>query len=97
MPITPEFIREEIARGAGTLSGPIVGAALVVLLKNVASAYIDRWVMLLGFVFIFIVMFVPGGIVAGVMRLWQSLDFMPSAGRTKAAVPVRTHQTEEVS
>ena len=47
----------------------MVGAALVLLLKNVASAYIDRWIMLLGFVFIFIVMFVPGGIVAGVARL----------------------------
>jgi branched-chain amino acid transport system permease protein len=35
----------------------------------VASAYIDRWVMLLGLVFIFIVMFVPGGIVAGLSRL----------------------------
>jgi branched-chain amino acid transport system permease protein len=58
-----------IAGGAGTLSGPVVGAALVVLLKDVASAYIDRWIMLLGLVFIFIVMFVPGGIVAGIARL----------------------------
>jgi len=74
-----------------------VGAALVVLLKNVASDYIDRWVMLLGFVFIFIVMFVPGGIVAGVMRLWQSCGFMPALFRTKAAVPVNTSQVEEVS
>ena len=64
-----EMLLMVIAGGAGTLSGPIVGAALVLLLKNVASAYIDRWIMLLGFVFIFIVMFVPGGIVAGVARL----------------------------
>jgi branched-chain amino acid transport system permease protein len=63
-----EMLLMVIAGGAGTLSGPVVGAALVVLLKNVASAYIDRWVMLLGFVFIFIVMFVPGGIVAGAAR-----------------------------
>jgi branched-chain amino acid transport system permease protein len=64
-----EMLLMVIAGGAGTLSGPVVGAALVVLLKNVASAYIDRWTMLLGLVFIFIVMFVPGGIVAGVARL----------------------------
>lgn len=92
-----EMLLMVIAGGAGTLSGPIVGAALVVLLKNVASAYIDRWVMLLGFVFIFIVMFVPGGIVAGVMRLCQSSGFMQSFFRTKAAVPPRTYQVEEVS
>lgn len=66
-----EMLLMVIAGGAGTLSGPIVGAALVVLLKNVASAYIDRWVMLLGLVFIFIVMFVPGGIVAGLGRIKQ--------------------------
>ncbi len=73
-----EMLLMVIAGGAGTLSGPLVGAALVVLLKNVASAYIDRWIMLLGFVFVLIVIFVPGGLVAGVGRwrkrlgsLWQ--------------------------
>jgi branched-chain amino acid transport system permease protein len=55
-----EMLLMVIAGGAGTLSGPVVGAALVLLLKNVASAYIDRWITLLGLVFIFIVMFVPG-------------------------------------
>jgi branched-chain amino acid transport system permease protein len=64
-----EMLLMVIAGGAGTLSGPVVGAALVVLLKDVASAYIERWVMVLGLVFIFIVMFVPGGIVAGIARL----------------------------
>jgi branched-chain amino acid transport system permease protein len=64
-----EMLLMVIAGGAGTLSGPVVGAALVVLLKDVASAYIERWVMVLGLVFIFIVMFVPGGIVAGLGRL----------------------------
>lgn len=67
-----EMLLMVIAGGVGTLSGPIVGAILVVVLKNVASSYIDRWVMLLGFVFLFIVMFVPGGLVAGVMRLMAS-------------------------
>lgn len=64
-----EMLLMVIAGGAGTLSGPVVGAALVLLLKNVASGYVDRWVMLLGAVFILIVMFLPGGIVAGVARL----------------------------
>ncbi len=63
-----EMLLMVIAGGPGTLAGPVIAAALVVALKNVASAYIDRWIMLLGFVFIFIVMFVPGGIVPGVQR-----------------------------
>ena len=66
-----EMLLMVIAGGPGTLAGPVAGAALVVLLKNVASAYIDRWTMLLGVVFVLIVMFVPGGIVPGLQRLWN--------------------------
>ena len=59
-----------IAGGSGTLAGPLVGAAIVMLLKNWASAYIERWNMLLGFVFVAIVVFMPEGVVPGVKRLW---------------------------
>jgi branched-chain amino acid transport system permease protein len=55
-----------IAGGSGTLGGPVVGATLVLLLKNYASAYLDRWNMLLGLVFLFIVLVMPTGIVPGV-------------------------------
>jgi branched-chain amino acid transport system permease protein len=58
-----------IAGGSGTLGGPVVGAALVLLLKNYASAYVERWNMLLGLVFLFIVLVMPTGIVPGVSRL----------------------------
>jgi len=62
-----------IAGGSGTLSGPVVGAALVLLLKNYASAYIERWNMLLGLVFLFIVLVMPSGIVPGLRALTQRL------------------------
>lgn len=68
-----EMLLMVISGGAGTLTGPVIGAALVMLLKNVASQYVDRWVTLLGLVFIFIVMFIPGGIVAGFARLKNAL------------------------
>ncbi|MFT5590966.1 MAG: branched-chain amino acid transport system permease protein [Bradyrhizobium sp.] len=66
-----EMLLMVIAGGPATLAGPVVGAALVVLLKNIASGYIDRWIMLLGFVFLFIVLFVPNGIVPGIAKRWQ--------------------------
>ncbi|MGA8899950.1 branched-chain amino acid ABC transporter permease [Bradyrhizobium sp.] len=62
-----------IAGGSGTLGGPVVGGALVLLLKNYASAYIDRWNMLLGAVFLFIVLVMPTGIVPGVQKLTARL------------------------
>ena len=69
-----EMLLMVIAGGAGTLMGPVIGAALVMLLKNVASQYVDHWVTLLGLVFIFIVMFIPGGIVAGFDRIKNALN-----------------------
>ena len=60
-----------IAGGSGTLAGPLVGAAIVMLLKNYVSAYIERWNMLMGFVFVLIVVFMPEGVVPGVKRLWR--------------------------
>jgi branched-chain amino acid transport system permease protein len=68
-----EMLLMVIAGGPGTLVGPVLGAATVVLLKNLASVYVDRWIMLLGFVYLFIVLFVPGGIIAGIARLEQRL------------------------
>ncbi|SHL45784.1 branched-chain amino acid transport system permease protein [Bradyrhizobium lablabi] len=62
-----------IAGGSGTLGGPVVGAALVLLLKNYASAYIERWNMLLGLVFVFIVLVMPTGIVPGITKLSSAL------------------------
>jgi branched-chain amino acid transport system permease protein len=59
-----------IAGGSGTLGGPIVGAAIVMILKNYVSTYVERWTMLLGFVFVVIVIFMPDGVVPGLRRLW---------------------------
>jgi branched-chain amino acid transport system permease protein len=60
-----------IAGGSGTLAGPLIGAAIVVILKNYVSAYIERWNMLLGFVFVVIVVFMPDGMVPGLRRWWS--------------------------
>jgi branched-chain amino acid transport system permease protein len=45
----------------------------VLLLKNYVSAYVERWNMLLGLVFLFIVLVMPAGIVPGVTRLTARL------------------------
>jgi branched-chain amino acid transport system permease protein len=65
-----EVLLMVIAGGSGTLLGPMAGAAIVVLLKNYVSAYVERWTMLLGFVFLAIVLFMPDGLVPGLRRLW---------------------------
>jgi branched-chain amino acid transport system permease protein len=56
-----------IVGGTGTLSGPILGAAVVRLFPNFASSYTDRWETLLGLLFILFVLFAPKGMM-GILR-----------------------------
>jgi branched-chain amino acid transport system permease protein len=60
-----------ISGGTATLLGPVVGAALVVVMKNVASAYIERWNFVLGAIFVVIVVFMPEGLAPGLGRRWR--------------------------
>jgi branched-chain amino acid transport system permease protein len=66
-----EVLLMVISGGAGTLFGPIVGAALVVVVKSVVSGFLERWNMLLGAIFVAIVILMPEGLVPGTARLWR--------------------------
>jgi branched-chain amino acid transport system permease protein len=85
LPASAEVILMVISGGAGTLAGPIVGAALVVIMKNVASAYIVRWNFLLGAIFVLIVIFMPEGIVPGTVRFVRWLRASVTGRVTTAA------------
>jgi branched-chain amino acid transport system permease protein len=56
-----------IAGGVGTLFGGFVGAAAIIALENVVSAYTERWQLVLGLTFILIMIFAPEGII-GALR-----------------------------
>ncbi len=84
-----EVVLMVISGGAGTLLGPIVGAALVVIMKNVASAYITRWNFLLGAIFVAIVIFMPEGLVPGTIR------FARWAGKALSGQSARLAATRE--
>ena len=53
--------------GPGTLFGPILGAAVIVLFKNLLSIYTKRWLLILGLVYIGVIVLTPKGIV-GALR-----------------------------
>jgi branched-chain amino acid transport system permease protein len=83
-----------ISGGSGTLLGPIVGAAMVVIMKNVASAYIERWNLVLGIIFILIISFMPEGLVPGSVRLWRA-GWQRIRGQTPRAHRYALHSTLE--
>jgi branched-chain amino acid transport system permease protein len=52
--------------GRGTLVGPAVGAGVIVLLKNFVSVYTQRWLLILGVVYVLTIIYAPEGIVGAV-------------------------------
>ncbi|MGH6664010.1 MAG: branched-chain amino acid ABC transporter permease, partial [Pseudolabrys sp.] len=85
-----EVLLMVISGGAGTLLGPIVGAALVVTVKSVVSGFIERWNMLLGAIFVAIVILMPEGLVPGSARLWRLAWRKKSTARDAPGKPITT-------
>lgn len=52
-----------IVGGVGTLFGSLIGSIVIISLENVVSLYTERWSMVLGFMFIFTMIFAPEGLV----------------------------------
>jgi branched-chain amino acid transport system permease protein len=61
--VSAEALLMVIVGGAGTLFGPAFGAGVVVFLRNVVSAYTERWLLVLGLIYLLVVLFAPHGIV----------------------------------
>ena len=59
--------------GRGTLVGPAVGAGVIVLLKNFVSVYTQRWLLILGVVYVLTIIYAPEGIVGAVKPLMKGM------------------------
>jgi branched-chain amino acid transport system permease protein len=56
-----------ILGGAGTLLGPALGSALIVFLENAISAHTQRWLLVLGVIYVGVTLFAPAGLL-GIAR-----------------------------
>ncbi|RBW70198.1 branched-chain amino acid ABC transporter permease [Bacillus taeanensis] len=61
--------------GAGTMLGPVLGAAFIVILETIISSYIDLWMLIIGTIFILFVIFAPKGIVGITSGLFSQQSF----------------------
>lgn len=55
--------------GVGTLFGPLVGAAVFIVLESVLASWTEHWQLGLGFILLFVVLYTNGGVQALVTRL----------------------------
>jgi branched-chain amino acid transport system permease protein len=63
-----------ILGGVGTVFGPIIGAAVVVLVENVLSNTVERWPTVLGLIFILVILFARAGIVGSAWKLIERIS-----------------------
>jgi branched-chain amino acid transport system permease protein len=69
-----------ILGGMGSLVGPVIGAAFFILSEEFLSEMTDQWLIFVGVLFIFVIIFFPKGIY-GTTREWvQRLD-LPGSDR----------------
>jgi branched-chain amino acid transport system permease protein len=59
--------------GTKTFWGPILGAFVYIILQNYLSNITDRWPLFMGFIFVFMVLFIPGGLSEVIMNIRQRL------------------------
>jgi branched-chain amino acid transport system permease protein len=58
-----EVLLMVILGGAGTLIGPAIGAAIIVLLENIVSAYTERWLLVVGIIYVLVALCAPSGLI----------------------------------
>jgi branched-chain amino acid transport system permease protein len=67
--LSAEGLLPVLLGGAGTLLGPAIGAATIVFLENMISAYTERRLLFLGVMYLIVVMFTPQGILGLIKKM----------------------------
>jgi branched-chain amino acid transport system permease protein len=63
-----------IAGGAGTIYGPVIGAALIIIIQYYAAIVTpERWPLILGLVFVLTIMYSRAGVGVYLYKLWKRM------------------------
>lgn len=65
---TIDVILMTILGGMGSLLGPVIGAALVIICQQYLSSYFEWWLMIFGVIFVLVVLFLPQGLISIIYR-----------------------------
>jgi branched-chain amino acid transport system permease protein len=67
--VSAEVMLMVILGGAASLSGPVLGAFVIILLSNFISAYTAHWTFVLGAIYAIVMLVAPDGIVGGFKKV----------------------------
>jgi branched-chain amino acid transport system permease protein len=54
-----------------TFLGPMLGAAMIVLLRTIVSTYTDYWTFAMGILLMLVILFLPEGVLGKVFEIWK--------------------------
>ena len=75
-----------IIGGGATLWGPMIGAALIILVQNYANMFVpDRWPLYLGAIFIICVMLIRNGFAPSLQKFWNWVGYKLFIKKDKTA------------
>jgi len=78
LPVNLEALLMVSLGGPGTVAGPFIGAVVIVFLKDFVSIYTERWLIILGSMYILIVLYAPQGLIPSFKTRWRFLGSKPS-------------------
>lgn len=70
MEMSTDVVMMTFIGGAATFLGPIAGTLFFVFMGDFLAQVTERWQMVMGAIFIFMVMFAPGGFIGSLPRSW---------------------------
>lgn len=76
--------------GTGTFWGPMLGVLVYVILQNYLSDITDRWPLFMGLIFVFMVLFIPGGLTQIIQSLKARFAGKRDTGKPIAVKEVST-------
>ena len=69
-----------------TFLGPMLGAAIIVLLRTFVSTITDYWALVLGVVLLLVILFLPEGVLGKVFEIWHERQLEKTGEVEKAKV-----------
>lgn len=67
-----EIVIWAVIGGLGTLAGPLLGAGFVGYVSNFLANHTDRFILIIGLVFVVTMLVAPKGIVGTIIEQWRS-------------------------
>jgi branched-chain amino acid transport system permease protein len=72
VPANMEVLLMVAMGGPGTILGPFIGSMVIVFLKNFVSIYTERWLIILGAIYILTILYTPKGVLAVLQKAKRS-------------------------